>query len=73
MQVKSEANQQTLAKYVATFEADPAFQRMFFACHSPKGKIVADAKKPVHVWTGQVTARRAIAAGLLEWLIEKTS
>jgi hypothetical protein len=71
VQVKSEAGQQTLNDYIARFEADPSFDRMFFACHSPRTKLEISGSKPVHVWTGEKLARQAVAAGLLDWLVEK--
>jgi len=73
VQVKSEATQQTLNEYAAVFEANAGFHRMFFACHSPRGKLSITGQKPIHIWTGETTARQAIAAGLLDWLVDKTS
>ena len=72
VQVKSGSDQATLSRYVLDFESDPGFDRMFFICHSPKGALTAGpSSKPVHVWSGQATARQAIAAGLLDWLVQK--
>lgn len=71
VQIKSEADQVTLAEYTAAFEADASSDRMFFCCHSPKGRLEVTATKPVHVWAGDELARQAIAAGLFDWLITK--
>lgn len=71
VQIKSASDQSVLTDYVDRFEADPAFARMFFICHSPRSNLTASASKPIHVWAGEVIAEQAITAGLLDWLIEK--
>jgi len=71
VQVKSSADQKTLQRYVADFEVDGAFDRMFFICHSPAGPMQFSSRKPVHVWAGETIARQAIAAGLINWLMQK--
>jgi hypothetical protein len=72
VQVKSSSDQAELSQYVTNFEADPAFARMFYVCHSPRNELRLDpAQKPVHVWTGRTTAQQAIAAGLFDWLVQK--
>jgi len=71
VQIKSASNQTELDRYVERYDADSNFDRMFFVCHSPKGTLHASASKPVHLWTGQATARQAVAAGLFDWLMQK--
>lgn len=74
VQVKSSSDQATLDRYVAEFEADPSFDRMFFVCHTSKVELVVRSSvKPTHVWAGQTTARQAIAAGLIDWLMKKAA
>ena len=73
VQVKTGTDQSVLTDYAARFDADPGFDRMFFVCHSPRGELAASASKPIHIWTGETTARQAIAAGLFDWLIKKAA
>lgn len=71
VQIKSAADQKVFSDYVQRFEADPAYQRMFFVCHTPRSPFSASPTKPVHVWAGDSIARQAINAGLVDWLVEK--
>ena len=70
VQVKSRATQGVLDASIAAYRASGAYARMFFVCHSPAGRLSADGPD-VHVMTDTALARRAIDAGLLDWLMER--
>lgn len=69
VQVKSRATQGALDASIRAFRAG-GFARMFFVCHSPTGRLVADGAD-VHLLTGSDLARRSVEAGLLGWLMER--
>ena len=70
VQIKSSANQRVLDDYAARFRQSGA-DRFFFVCHSPKGDLSLPEDPATHIWTGPSLARRTIAAGLLDWLIDR--
>lgn len=70
VQVKSRATQAVLDGSIAAYRASGAYARMFFVCHSPSSRLTGDGPD-VHVMTGADLARRAIDAGLLDWLMER--
>ena len=47
-------------------------EHFYFTVHSPKGSLTLPSERGLHLWAGEHLARAAIAAGLLEWLIERT-
>lgn len=71
VQVKSKATAVVLNDYIARFEADPGYQRMFFICHSPTGMLESPENAAIHVWAGPRLARMTVQAGLFDWLIER--
>lgn len=72
VQVKSSATQATLDDYLERFRRDGSAQRFYFICHSPKGGLSPPPSSHLHLWVGVELARSALAAGLLDWLIERT-
>ena len=72
VQVKSSASQATLNDYLERFHRDGSAQRFYFICHSPKGGLSLPPSPLFHLWAGVELARSALAAGLLDWLIERT-
>lgn len=72
VQVKSSATQAVLDDYLARFRRDGSAERFYFVCHSPKGALVLPPERQLHVWTGGELARSALAAGLMDWLIDRT-
>jgi hypothetical protein len=72
VQVKSSAAQATLDDYLERFRRDGSAQRFYFICHSPKGNLSLPVSPHLHLWAGIELARSALAAGLLDWLIERT-
>lgn len=72
VQVKSRAGQGVLDDYVGRFRRDGSCERFYFVCHSPKGTLTVPDERPLHLWAGAELARNALAAGLFDWLIERT-
>jgi len=72
VQIKSRASQAVLDDYVARFRADGTAARFYFVCHSPDGALALPAERNFHLWSGGELAERALASGLLDWLIERT-
>ncbi|MCK6370404.1 MAG: restriction endonuclease [Gammaproteobacteria bacterium] len=73
VQVKSRATAAILNDYIARFQADPTYQRMFFVCHSPQGNLPSPADAAIHVWVGPRLAEMTLQAGLFDWLIERVA
>ncbi|WP_375459501.1 restriction endonuclease [uncultured Enterovirga sp.] len=71
VQVKSVASQRVLDDYVARFDANPAWSRMFFVCHSPRGDLSPKDRTEVAVWARKTLAETAIRNGLFDWLVER--
>ena len=72
MQVKSRAGQAILDEYIERFHRSSVFDRMFFVCHTPKGRLTVNDNAPVHLWAGDRLADTAVKAGLFDWLVEQS-
>jgi hypothetical protein len=74
VQVKSSANQKTLQDFISLADETGVYDRLFFVCHSPRGKlVVSDERADIHVWSGGEIAQMALRVGLADWIIEKIS
>lgn len=72
VQVKSKATQAVLDDYVGRFQRDGSCQRFFFVCHSAAGKLTLPPALGFHLWSGPSLAEAVIAAGLFDWLIDRS-
>ena len=72
VQVKSSASQATLDDYLNRFRRDGSAEHFYFTVHSPKGPLTLPTERGLHLWAGEHLARATIAAGLFDWLIERT-
>lgn len=72
VQIKSSASQATLDDYLDRYRRDGSAEHFYFTVHSPRGALVLPDERGLHLWAGDRLARAAIAAGLLDWLIERT-
>jgi len=72
VQVKSRASQAVLDDYVARFRADGTAHRFYFVCHSPSRALTLPPEPNLHLWSEGELAQRALASGLLDWLIERS-
>jgi hypothetical protein len=71
VQVKSRANQKTLDSYIERIDALGSYDRLFFVCHSPSGKVSPPERPDVHLWTGREFAATVLKAGMQDWVLEK--
>jgi hypothetical protein len=72
VQVKSRADQGRLDMFIERADAVGTYDRLFFACHSPTGKLAApDERDDIHVWSGERLAETAWRTGLADWVMEK--
>ena len=71
VQVMVRADQAILADHIARFEAAGLHDRLFVVCHTPAGTLKAPAGCQVQIWTRPRLAKRALRAGLYDWLMEK--
>jgi hypothetical protein len=73
VQVKSSANQRILDGFISSADEGGKFQRLFFACHSPRGQLSSPEREDVHIWTGRELAETALRLGLSDWILERIS
>lgn len=72
IQVKSAASQKQLDTFISDADETGSFDRLFFACHSPKGRLAAPAeRRDVHIWADRELAKTVLRLGLSDWIIEK--
>jgi hypothetical protein len=72
VQVKSQADQSSLDRYVARFD-EGNWQRMFFVCHTPKSRLTAPERPDIHLWTGRGLAQAVLRVGLQEWVLNRVA
>jgi hypothetical protein len=74
VQIKSSATQRELNQYVEDIDAAGTFERCFFVCHTPKGRLQPPTDRDdVYVWCSPEIAAAAVRLGLADWIIEKIS
>jgi hypothetical protein len=74
VQVKSAAGQKQLEEFIAAADETGSYDRLFFACHSPRGQLAAPTdRRDIHVWAGRELAAATLRLGLADWVIEKVS
>ncbi len=73
VQVKSQTNQVTFQQLVGAFAKMAGYSRMFFVYHSPAQKFTNDAGDRVVAWYRYEIAKQAIAAGLVNWILDRTT
>jgi len=74
VQVKSRADAGRLRAFIDKADAVGTYNRLFFACHSPVGRLSAPAgRTDIHIWSGRELAATALRAGLADWVMEKIS
>ncbi len=64
--------QVVLDDYIERFRRDGSCERFYFVCHTPRSALSVPEERGLHLWAGAALARNAIAAGLFDWLIERT-
>ncbi|MFM2279931.1 MAG: hypothetical protein RLZZ444_2162 [Pseudomonadota bacterium] len=72
VQVKSAASQSVLADYISRLDNNPAWSRLIFVCHSPRGVLDASDRSDVTIWAKNSLAEISVKNGLMDWLVERT-
>jgi hypothetical protein len=70
-EVKSAANQSILDDYLDRFRRG-GYDRFFFVCHTPQGKLTLPDEPRLHLFEGNRLADAAVKNGLYDWLIERS-
>ncbi|MDP3495657.1 MAG: restriction endonuclease [Hyphomonadaceae bacterium] len=74
VQVKSRATPAVLQDYVDRYREYGDCSRMFFICHSPKGRLRQQAvSADIELWFADTIARKAVRAGQYEWLVQRVA
>ena len=73
VQVKSSASQRVLDDYLLRFDANPAWSRLIFVCHSPKGTLSKGDRPEVIIWDREALADAAVRNGLFDWLVARAT
>ena len=72
VQVKSSATQAVLDDYLDRYRRDGSADHFYFTVHTSRGSLTLPDERGLHLWAGERLARAVIAAGLFDWLIERT-
>lgn len=74
VQVKSRATPAVLQNYIDRYREYGDCSRMFFICHSPKGRLRQQTvPADVELWFADTIARKAVRAGQYEWLVQRVA
>ncbi len=73
VQVKSQTNFSTFTSLVEALDNSSGYSRLFFVYHTPPHALHNDAVDRVTVWHRYEIARQAIRAGLVEWVLARTT
>jgi hypothetical protein len=71
VQVKSRSRQIELDDYVSRFQRS-SYDRLYYICHSFRGRLEDIQVARVHVLTGHSLADTAVRTGLFDWLLERS-
>ena len=71
VQVKSEAGQAVVDDYLGRFRRS-GYDRFFFVCHLPQGKLKLPDEPRLHLFEGERLADAAVKNGLYDWLVERS-
>ena len=70
--IKTGTTQAELEKYVERFRKDGSCKRFIFAGAKPRGPLEVCTGGSIEVWARMALAERVMAAGLLNWVRERT-
>jgi hypothetical protein len=73
VQVKSQTNRAPLQSYVEALQNQTGYSRMFFAYHTPAEPLPGPSDKCVTIWPSYEIARQVVGAGLVHWLLARTT
>lgn len=72
VQIKSRASQAVLDDYLDRFRRDGSCDRFYFVVHSAPARLALPEDRHIHLWAGAELARNVLAAGLFDWIIDRT-
>ena len=73
VQIKTQTTRPIFDQQVEQFRSYTGYSRMFFAYHTPIEAFANNDPQRVTVWTRYEIAQQVIRAGLVEWVLERTS
>jgi restriction endonuclease len=73
VQVKSQTSRTTFRKLVDALDNSQGYSRMFFVYHTPAEAFENTAADRVIVWHRYEIARQAVRAGLVDWILSRTT
>lgn len=73
VQVKSQTDQKTLGKYIEDLRNHTGFNRLFFAYHTPAEPLHNPEPERVTIWSRYDIGRQVLQAGLVEWVLNRTT
>jgi hypothetical protein len=73
VQVKSQTTPSILAEHIEQFRNYTGYSRMFFAYHTPTEPFANNDPERVTIWSRYEIAKQGIRAGLVEWVLERTT
>jgi hypothetical protein len=73
VQVKSQTNRSTFRSVVESLNNPQGYSRLFFAYHTPVEVFDNNESDRVTVWHRYEIARQAIRAGLVDWILSRTT
>jgi hypothetical protein len=73
VQVKSQTTRPIFNEHVEQFKSYTGYSRMFFAYHTPIEAFANSNPQRVTIWTRYEIAQQVIRAGLVEWVLERTT
>lgn len=73
VQVKSQTNRSTLNTYVEALKNHTGYSRMFFVYHTPVEPLANPSPEQVTVWSRYDIARQIVGAGLVHWVLARTT
>ena len=73
VQVKSQTNRTTFHNLVDALDNSQGYSRMFFVYHTPAEPFENTAADRVTVWHRYEIARQAVRAGLVDWILSRTT
>lgn len=68
VQVKSSATQKTRDRHTDFHDRTFTHDRLLFACHRAKGRLLAEGRDDVILWNRYGLAQAAIKNGRIDWL-----
>jgi hypothetical protein len=73
VQVKSQTNRTTFRNLADALDNSQGYSRMFFVYHTPAEPFENTAADRVTVWHRYEIARQAVRAGLIDWILSRTT